>query len=693
MSMKTGAIDKREALLLGGILVLALLLRLVGIDRVPPGVRYDELMNLRMAERVLAGERPIYFEESWGHEPLYHYLQALSLAVLGKTALGLRFVSVLSGVLTVFATYLIARHLFGPAIAVVSSLLLACSFWSLMLSRFGLRIVGVAPWTGLAACAFWRGLETPKDKPRHILLWFGLCGLCQAIMLYTYFAGWMMPALFGVFTLYMALVHRSRLQGRWIGLALCVILPLLLVSPMLVYVIGHPEIGQRVGQVGSKIGYVVQTQDPGPLLKNVWHTLQMFSFRGDKEWLYNIRMRPVFDPLTSLLFYGGVLLALWHWHKPRTLFCFLWLAAGVAPTMVTWPSGSLPHSVVALPATYLLLGLAVVAAYRWTKALERKLLRWSILIVLAGVLLLSAGRDGYDYFVRWPLSPQVRKEYLAPAAAAARYLDANDDGLPVAISAPFVDYWSPWSKVSFDLLRKHPDHAVRWFNGTQSVLFPAGAQVRFILTDYMDPVSELDAELYNLVVAGSERIVTGFRDWQGTVLEVYRFQDRTGLQQLLTSCASMPVWASAEDAYQGSVSQAQRQALALPLRFSDRLLFLGYTVDRERVASGEPWRLVTCWRVLDANSDPLAIFVHVLDDGNAVRASRDELGVSTAGWQPGDTLIHVHHLSIPADLDGAQRVELGVYSPVTLERLPLYTGSDDQSAPHSRVLLNPLDVQ
>jgi hypothetical protein len=272
-------------------------------------------------------------------------------------------------------------------------------------------------------------------------------------------------------------------------------------------------------------------------------------------------------------------------------------------------------------------------------------------------------------------------------------LNANDDGAPVAISAPYVDYRSPWSKASFDLLSARPDDSVRWFNGAQSALFPAGTGAQFILTDYINHPQELDAELVDLVVAGSERTVTGFRDWQGIMLEVYRFQDRTALDQFVASCASMPVWASPEGAYQGSETQAQRQALDLPLRLGDRLLFLGYTYDREQASPGESWRMVTCWRVLDANSAPLAIFVHVLDDDNTVRASRDELGVSTAGWQAGDTLIHVHQLSIPADLSGARRVELGVYSPVTLERLSLYTGRGDELAPHNRVLLNPLAVQ
>lgn len=54
------------------ILLVGAALRLVALDDVPPGLRYDELLNHRMAKRVIEGDRPLYFIESWGHEPLFH---------------------------------------------------------------------------------------------------------------------------------------------------------------------------------------------------------------------------------------------------------------------------------------------------------------------------------------------------------------------------------------------------------------------------------------------------------------------------------------------------------------------------------------------------------------------------------------------------------------------------------------------
>ncbi len=686
--MKTLLWDKKEYLALGGILLLALFLRLVWIERVPPGVRYDELMNLKMAERVLAGERPLYFEQNWGHEPLYHYFQAIALAALGKTALSLRIISICAGVLSVLSTYLIARRLFGARVAVTAAALTAVSFWSLMLSRFGLRIVGVTPWMGLAVYAFWRALETPPEQRKTAILWFALCGLAQAAMLYTYFAGWMALALVVCFWGYLWSFHRPMLRGRGPGLALSLVIPLILIAPMIAYVVRHPEIGQRVGQVGSKLGAAWRSGDWGTLGQNAWRTLQMFSVRGDKEWLYNIRARPIFDPVTSALFYGGLLFSLWRWRRPQYAFIALWLAVGLAPTMLTWPAGSLPHSVIALAPTMILTALAFVAAWRW---LCQRRLKWPGIAALIAVFALFTMRDGYDYFIRWPSSARVRNEYQAPAAAVARYLSDHPESGAVGVSAPFVDHRSPWSEASFNLLY-HDHRPVRWFNGASSLLFPAGEQVRFVLPDHLDHPSELDAELGALLMAVTTPVEIGFRDEFGSTLNIYRLQERAPLDRFLDDCASMPAWSSPEGAYMAGESEKQRRALTLPLNLGHRLEWLGYRYAQTQAAPGGQWRVTTCWRVTANDGEPLALFIHLLDDENRVRASRDELNVSTASWRRGDVLIHVHILTLPPDMpSGAQRVELGVYSPLTMTRLPILTG--EQAAPYNRALLRPLSVE
>ena len=684
---------KWEWLFLGGLLAVALALRLVWLGRVPPGVRFDELVNVRMADHIYAGEWPIYFQEAWGHEPLYHYLHALGMSLLGKTVLGVRITSVLSGVLGVFTAYLAFRELFGPKVAAVAALFLATSFWSLMYSRFGLRHISLPPWIGLAVVGFWRGLRTPLDQRVRGWLWFALGGACMGASLYTYFAGRMVPALFLAFAVYLLIFHRPLLKARWLGLILFFLLPVLMVAPMVFYLRQHPELEQRLGQVGGELYLALRRGDLGPLFRAIWGTLKMFSLQGDPEWLYNISGRPVFDLVSSIPFYGGVLVSLWHWRDPKRAFILLWLALGIAPAMLSWPPASLGHTIAAQQVTFAFPALALVALWRWA----RKPPRWmqvSIKVLAVVVILVFAWTNVFDYFVRWPRFSEVRREYQAPVTAVARYLEQHPGIATACVSAPYVDFWNPWSKMTFDLYFQHRDVRICWFNGAKSLILPGDRDAFVFLPDHLAPSSVLDADLGSLLKAGSVPVQTGYQDQGGSSFDLLRVQDLAPFERRLDAVAAARVWASAEGPYVPGTSEQQRQELVLPLRFGDRLSLLGYAHDQVTASAGETWQMTTYWRVLTGSNDALSIFVHVLDRENNVVAGWDGLDASPESWREGDLFIQVHTLALPSDVPtGVQRVEIGVYSPVTLLRHPLFVGVGEHTAPYNRAIAESLTVQ
>jgi 4-amino-4-deoxy-L-arabinose transferase-like glycosyltransferase len=692
--------QRYEQLLLGGLVLVALSLRVLFLDRVPPGVRFDELVNVKMADHIYAGEWPIYFQEAWGHEPLYHYVHAAGMSLLGKNVLGVRITSILFGVAGTLAAYLVFRHLFGPGVALLAAALLATSFWSLMYSRIGLRHISLPPWIGLAAYAFWRGIETPAEQGQRGTSWFALGGVCVGLMLYTYFASRVVPVIFAAFVLYLVLFHRSRLRGRWIGLLLFFLLPALMVTPLVLYLHQHPELEQRLGQVGGELLAALRASDVVAVTRTILDTLKMFSLVGDPEWLYNISGRPVFDPASAILFYLGVAVSLSRWRDPRRAFILIWLVVGIAPAMLSWPPGSLGHAIAAQPVAFVFPALGMASLWEWATRGEQppipgahRLRRGAPALAIAAVLLFAC-LNGYDYFVRWPRFPQVRHEYQAPVTAVARYLEEHDEVESASVSAPYVDYWNPWSKMNFDLQAPDKSSRVRWFNGATSILFPAGTGSLFFLPDDALSPSGINPDLYALLQAGSQVLANGYTDRSGGVFDLYRWTDAQPLQQRLASASSAPAWTGPEGPYVKGESEKQRQQQGLPLDFGHRLAFLAYAYDRTEARGGETWRITTYWRVLDADSAPLAIFVHVLDDANQVRAGWDGLYVSPESWQEGDILVHLHTLDLPPDMPaGTQRVELGVYSPVTLERLVLFPGDGGEPVPYNRVLLSPLTVR
>jgi hypothetical protein len=311
------------------------------------------------------------------------------------------------------------------------------------------------------------------------------------------------------------------------------------------------------------------------------------------------------------------------------------------------------------------------------------------LVVLT--ILVFAGVNLYDYFVRWPRFPEVLHEYQAPVSAVARYLHQQPVPSPVSVSAPYVDYWNPWSKMNYDLYARN-DEAVRWFDGTQSLLLPGSGPATVVLPDHILLPSGLAPELDALLRASARPVALDVTDRFGARFDVYEWVDRDPLAQRLAAAAAAPAWSSPETAYEAGVSEDQRHPLEMPLDFG-RLVLLGYTYDQDRAAPGQVWRMTTYWQVREPSRDPLALFVHVLDAENNVLAGWDGLYVSRETWQEQDLLVHVHTLTLPPDAPaGMQRVQLGAYSPVTQQRLPLAIAAQER-APYDRALLHPLTVE
>jgi len=94
-------------------LLLAAALRFWALGEVPPGLAHDEVTNWLIARDILAGHHAIYFTAAYGHEPLYQYVQAATVALFGDHWLGLRYPSAAFGMLGLAVTYVLIRRLFG----------------------------------------------------------------------------------------------------------------------------------------------------------------------------------------------------------------------------------------------------------------------------------------------------------------------------------------------------------------------------------------------------------------------------------------------------------------------------------------------------------------------------------------------------------------------------------------------------
>src|SRR5262249_21242749 len=124
--------------------------RVYRLDRLPPGLAYDEAWEGLDGLRILAGDRPIFLVDNNGREPLFAYSVAVAIALLRQTALAGRAAAAVWGLLTAESMACLGGVLGGRGLARAAAALAAVSYWPLHMSRLGMRSVALPPLEALA---------------------------------------------------------------------------------------------------------------------------------------------------------------------------------------------------------------------------------------------------------------------------------------------------------------------------------------------------------------------------------------------------------------------------------------------------------------------------------------------------------------------------------------------------------------
>jgi 4-amino-4-deoxy-L-arabinose transferase-like glycosyltransferase len=673
---KSGSENRWELGTLVAILLVAAVLRMVMLSDVPPGLRYDELLNYRMAQRVIAGDRPIYFTESWGEEPFFLYAQAIAISWTKASDWSLRVPAALSGLLGVLTAWLAARRILGHRVAVLTAASLAISFWSIFFSREGLRVITVTPFSCLMIYFLWRGLQRSPKQPWRALAEFTLSGICLGAMFYTYVAARVFPLLPIAFAVYVLVFHRATSKHAWMGLLLVAVAGLLVAAPLLYAIYGPTAAEQRIEQLDDA-WEALQQGNPGPVLNLAVRGLGMFVWQGEKDWLYNVYGRPIFDPLTAVGFFLGIVICIWQWRQPRCALMLLWLVIGLAPAVIVPPPASLSHAIAAQPPAYILLAVGLDALWRALSArASAKRRQWIAPLLVTAIIFCHGALSCYAYFVTWANSPEVCKLHQCGVSAVARELDARDPPGPVAVGAPCVNYWHPWNIVSFDLTLQRDDLDVRWFNpggrcGHSTDLgagwvWPAGEGpvTYYFPSDPLEPQA-FDPVLQEIFMTNAEFLSANDE------FAAFRLGSPAALEARIEGAEDTPLaWPP---------DLAHLLPPTLPLVFADRFALLGAELDAVTVHPGDQARLITYWEVLAADPSPVVAFVHLTSNGQDLWGQHDWLDVWADGLQPGDRFVQVHSVQVkPETPPGPYHLELGLYNPhpETLTRLPIVTGTD-----------------
>ena len=641
------------------IFIIAAALRLIALEAVPPGLQHDEVFHGHDAVTVLLGNRPLYFTSNAGNEPLFIYLMSITIGLFGHTEWGLRLAAVICGWLTLVFTYLWIRRAFNRRTALLAAALLAINFWPLFLSRVGLRAASVpmlAALTAFLISDFRFQISDLRASRRRAIGPALLAGLALGLSLYTYPAARTLPVIVAAFCAIEALIMR-RLNK---ALLLVLIVAAIVFAPLGYTLATWPEADGRLQQLGGP-ALAALSGNFEPVLRYTRDTLGLFTFSGDPIARYNVPGRPVFDPITGLLFYLGLALAIRRWRVPRYRFALIWLPIGLLPSMLSDSAPSFLRASVSLPVTFLFPALAIDWILSHSK--DAKMPR-AIGIVAAIGLLLTAALTLRDYFVEWPNRADVREVYRTDLAQAAKWIEQQPTAPPIIVAGTNPRDLDPFL-FDFQLPTKHD---VKWVDRAYTIVWPAPAG-RLVSPAY----SPIDPTLRARLLPAPS-VVSKFADG-ALAFEVF---------DLTTAPA---ISASVVTVNEGA-------ALTTPVDFDPSLTFLGY----EAASSVKPceWaRVWLYWRVKQAVNGqqlPLSIFTHLLDQRGELTVGRDLLGFPSAGWRAGDVWVQQNDLPLPCGIEpGTYQLEIGVYSQADGSRWRVIDAAGTDRG--DRLLLSEVDVK
>ncbi len=619
------------------ILLAAAALRLVALPDLPPGLTHDEADHGLSAWGVVNGVRPLYFTVGYGREPLYDYLTAGLMTILGPSYLAGRLISVYLSLFLIAGMATWTRLAWGRTTALWTAAGLAGGFWPLMTARQGLRTLLQPTLFVLAAAWYWRRVRyatamrsIPDQSPSfiHQLLPFLPPAVWLGLSFYAYIPARIIWLVFPVWLVVLWLRQRvvaRQLVGGTVGMLL---IAAAIGLPLFRYLYTHPTAETRIGQLSGPLTQAFQGEWAA-LGANVVGALRLFTFAGDTAWRYNLPGKPWLDPGMGWLFYAGLLLTLWLGLKRPTahasFFALAWLVLGLLPSLITGPMLSTTQAIALQPVLYLfpamVLTQGVAVAQKWRHQNPQLGLRVGVFmaVMLWGLM---AFYTGHDYFDTWANHPEVRVQYETTLVETIDWVNTRGR-VQVAISTTTPGAFH--SPAVAQMTLTNPEAGLRWFNGQGALLIPAAgpALVTFsgfaplnpLLADYLSPA---------MLVATLPLRETD--------------KDR-------------PVWVYEVDPRQIQ-AQWQGQFELAEATWGNSVRLLGYALLTPQRRPGETAQLVTWWQVLHSDEE-MVFFSHLVGRDGIPMAQADRLDVPAPTWVAGDQFLQLHELPVAGTVAAA----------------------------------------
>jgi 4-amino-4-deoxy-L-arabinose transferase-like glycosyltransferase len=692
-------------------------LRVAELNSLPLSLSLDEAVNGLDALRLLrAGWITPFLQNNFGRETLFFYLQALALQFYGINFFSLRFVSVLTGTLTIPLLYIAGRRLrlenlpaSQPVSLKMTSLLaatgLAVSYWHIYFSRVGLRAIILPPLLLGSVWCFWQGWYTLPDSSRprksHQRRWLVAAGFLLGLTFYTYLAARLLPLLFITFFATELVINKSGLKERISGFLTFSLAIILAAIPLALYFCQNPHaLGSRTQTIS-----IFATGAPlHTLTRNLTALLQIYFLGG--AWL---GQWPALNVLSALGFLTGLLVCLYRIRQATSRFLLLWWIIGATPTVLTqqnWgATTTILRSIVAWPALFLISAIGLTTLVRLALTRISKLRtpksagmhsKWLIASPLFLLLVFGGLVSTYNYFFVWATTYN-HKSNDGPVYLA-RYLNGQTNQISLIPLRFFQE-----SVTSFLLQAAYPNLSNIDINSLHTLLESnPQASPEQVPATYLLPDTSTAESAFVLLVPSVKGQGTAYLLPPLTPPKIKTLSDHTRATAPLSTILNGKREPVAK-VYPLVVGAPFLPDEPLPMQpaqvnFNNDVWLTGYHVEPSVAKPGETIALYINWQVKHFIDGDYYLFFHLFDILEAQRRGQSNLPLNSIiqnphRWSAPLNFIDIYHFRLPSDsLEGIYLFEMGLYHNFSLERLPVIGGEANQ-LPDDKVILGKFHVQ
>lgn len=647
------------------IVLVAALLRLWQIDRIPPGFHFDESFEGLEAWRILMDPsyRPIFLEGNFGVTPINAYANALTFAVFewaggeaGPTAM--RVTAAIFGLLGVCALIVLAQEmrlsskvgnaptLLSPAFPWLAAASLAGMRWHVHFSRMGIEPVQVP--------LFWAVAMWLLLRAWRIGAWwlYAALGIMVGLSMYTYQGGWVIPPLVGLTALHLLLVgrgERAPQTRRWQGLGVAATLSVLVVLPLFLFFLEQPDL---LILRPAQLAIVGQTASPADstVLDALWATAKMFGpfgSPGDLDPRRNIPGAPALNIWQGIPFYLGLLVALWQsrrlWRSEGVVMALplIGLVGLLLPGVISEYAPHFHRILGAAAPVALLCGIGLDAIWRGLASLRLPAARVAGPVLATLLLVVGTITSAQAYFVRWANMPDLFYAFDVGLWELGQWVAQQQQGNAI--------YISPQGE-------NHATLAFAWRDQPTDQTHVPPNPIRY------------DGRYILPLVAGENQAPEHY-----AVIEHEDFRSRLLLPDVFPTLEiDYVVYDPAGEIYAqvytrpAGTPSMRAPKIPLEVEVGDGIQLTGYDILPEPVRVGGSLYIQYHWQV---NAQPAAdwtVYNHLVDDSGEVVAGFDSPpgrgSLVTTRWHAGWRVLDEYEMMLPADLPpGDYRLRMGLY--------------------------------